>query len=406
MLVFVKFLKLMAMRAGGGFTPPTIRKEQTLSSPRSIPPLYGGAGGGFTLPTTRKEQTPSSPPCTPPLYGGAGGGCTPPLYGGAGGGFPYGQLKKSKPKTSKYYSLKRCLSIFFATFFLSTASAQTEAVAQLDSNIAETGNPFIIHLLSPSPDGKPLQVDFSAWDTILPKENILSQSAAIRQGAQYQIDLTCITFDADTLLLPPLTIRLAGGKTALTNALQLIVLATPAPTDLNDMADLKDIRPEPILWTDYLPWILGVLGIVLVIFLANRWWKRRQQRGSRSREVAMPAHLLAQRKLEVLRKKHLWQAGQVKLYYAELTFIMREYLQKRYHIPALESTTEETLAYLQKKDFPVELRQTLAETLVQADLVKFAKSTPPESFHDEALRQAQLLVQATREEEIAVESSS
>lgn len=294
--------------------------------------------------------------------------------------------------------IKYLLPTLCALFVLTSAMAQVEGIAQLDSNIAETGNPFVVHLLTPSADGKPLQVDFSAWDTVLPQQNILAQSAAVPQGDRYQIDLTCITFDADTLLLPPLTIRLAGGRTAVTNLLELVVLATPAPTDLNDMAELKDIRMEPISWTDYLPWILGVLGIVLIIFLANWWWKRRQQRGSRHREVAMPAHLLAQRKLEALAKKHFWQTGQVKLYYAELTFILREYLQKRYQVPALESTTEETLHALQKTDFPPDLQQAVADTLVQADLVKFAKSLPPQSFHEEALRQAQLLVQATREE--------
>ncbi len=240
---------------------------------------------------------------------------------------------------------------------------------------------------------------------MIPKQNILSQSTAISQGGQYQIDLTCITFDADTLLLPPLTIRLAGGKTALTNSLELVVLSTPAPTDLNDMAELKNIRLEPVLWTDYLPWIIGVLAVVAIIFLANWWWKRRQKMGSRSREVAMPAHLLAQRKLEALSKKHLWQAGQVKSYYAELTFILREYLEKRYHVPALESTTDETLSYLRKTDFPQDLQQPLAETFLQADLVKFAKSTPPEFFHEQALQQAQLLVRTTREEEMLAEAA-
>ena len=92
----------------------------------------------------------------------------------------------------------------------------------MDSNIAETGNPFMIHLLTPNADGKPLEVDFSAWEAVLPRQNILKQSIAISQGERYQIDLTCITFDADTLLLPPLTVRLAGGKTAITNPLELI----------------------------------------------------------------------------------------------------------------------------------------------------------------------------------------
>lgn len=328
---------------------------------------------------------------------------TPPLHGGAEARF-YGQCTN---KNLKFNPIKYLLPIVYLLLFtLTSTSAQVEGIAKLDSNLAETGNPFVIHLLTPSVHGKPLQVDFSAWDTILPKQNILTQSPAISQGAQYQIDLTCITFDADTLLLPPLTIRLAGGKTAVTNPLELVVLATPAPVDLNDMAELKGIRREPIAWTDYLPWILGVLGIASLVLLANWWWRQRQQRGSRSQAVAMPADLLAQRKLVALSKKQLWQSGQVKAYYAELTFILREYLQKRYQVPALESTTEETLAHLQKTDFPQDLRHSLVETFLQADLVKFAKSMPPESFHTAALQQVQSLVQSTREETVAEMSLS
>lgn len=323
--------------------------------------------------------------------------CTLPLYGRVGGGLLYGNFSIIE------YSVKPLLSLFYIIFFLASASAQVEGIAQLDTDVAETGNPFVVHLLTPSGEGKPVQVDFSAWDTIMPPQNILTQSAALSQGERYQIDLICITFDADTLLLPPLTIRLAGGKTAVTNPLELVVLATPAPTDLNDMADLKDIRQEPISWMDYLPWVAGILGIVLIIFLATWWWKHRQERGSRSREIAMPAHALAQRKLEALAKKGLWQTGQVKSYYAELTFILREYLQKRYQVPALERTTEETLAYLQKTDFPQNLHQPLADTLLQADLAKFAKSAPPESFHEQALHQAYLLIQSTRQELVPVE---
>ncbi|MEO6039737.1 MAG: hypothetical protein ABIQ93_15090, partial [Saprospiraceae bacterium] len=53
--------------------------------------------------------------------------------------------------------------------------AQVGATAQLDSNVAETGNPFIIHVLSPVAAGKPLEIDFSAWDSVLPPQNILAQ---------------------------------------------------------------------------------------------------------------------------------------------------------------------------------------------------------------------------------------
>ncbi len=301
------------------------------------------------------------------------------------------------------FLLKYCLFFFALLAFLAPARAQVEATVRLDSNLAETGNPFIIHVLSPASAGKPLQIDFSAWDSVLPPQNILAQSPAINQGNQYQTDLRCITFDADTLVLPPLTIRLAGGQTAQTNALTLVVIATPASSELNDMADLKDIRREPVWWADYLPWALGLLGLVALIFLVNWLWNRSLQRGSQSRAVEMPAYELARRKLEVLAKKKLWQNGQVKPYYAELTFILREYLQKRYGIPALESTTEETLAYLQNQDFPQHLRQPLVLTLEQADLVKFAKSTPPEDFHEQALQHVQTMIETTRPEAAAAD---
>ncbi len=280
-------------------------------------------------------------------------------------------------------------------FFAFAVGAQVQATAQLDSNVAETGNPFIIRLLSPARAGKPVQIDFSAWDSVLPRQNILTQSATISQGNQYQIDLHCITFDADTLTLPPLAIRLTGGQMATTNPLELVVIATPAPSDLNDMADLKDILHEPVWWSDYLPWVLAIAGLIALVFVVQWLQNRRQRRGSRSRSLELPADELARRKLSVLDRKKLWQAGDVKAYYAELTFILREYLQKRYSIPALESTTEETLAYLQQCDFPPDLRQPLTETLLQADLVKFAKSTPPESFHEQALYQAHMLVEST-----------
>lgn len=296
------------------------------------------------------------------------------------------------------YFLKYCLSICCLLALLTPAHAQVQATVQLDSNVAETGNPFVIHLLSPAVAGKPVQIDFSAWDTVLPRQNILDQSAANNLGNQYQIDLRCITFDADTLTLPPLTIRLAGGQIAVTNSIELVVIATPAPPDLNDMADLKDIRREPIWWTDYLPWALGIAGLAALFFIANWLWNRSQRRGSQSRALEMPPYELARRKLEILAKKRLWENGQIKQYYGDLTFILREYLQKRYDIPALESTTEETLAYLQERDFPQHLQQPLTETLLQADLVKFAKSTPPESFHEQALHQVQALIESTRQE--------
>jgi hypothetical protein len=83
-----------------------------------------------------------------------------------------------------------------------------------------------------------------------------------------------------------------------------------------------------------------------------------------------------------LEKKELWQHGEVKAYYSELTDIVRNYIEEAIDIPAMESTTSELIEGLktasQKKKMKLskETIDSLFVVLKQADLVKFAKSKP------------------------------
>lgn len=304
----------------------------------------------------------------------------------------------------------RCwLSILFVFFTVFFAGAQTEARAEPDSNYAETGNPFTIHLHVLQSAGKPGQIDLSAWNSVVPEQNIVKQTDWTPDGKSFTKDLTILFFDADTLTLPPLPIHLKGNDTAMTNPLEIVVLPTPSPDDLVDMRGIKDIYREPTLWTDYLPWILAIGGFVLFILLAawliDRANKRKRQ-AALSRTLALPPHELASKKLDVLAQKDLWHKGLVKEYCAELTFIVREYLEKRYFVLALESTSEEILIHLQKTDFPEELRAGLYDLLAKADLVKFAKATPPEAFHDEAMSFARKIIAETKPLPIPVDENT
>ena len=55
--------------------------------------------------------------------------------------------------------------------------------------------------------------------------------------------------------------------------------------------------------------------------------------------------------------------------------ILRRYFERRYHIPALESTTVEVLEALKEKTLPNE-RAMIAGLLEFCDFVKFAKHEP------------------------------
>lgn len=287
----------------------------------------------------------------------------------------------------------------FVVFGFYVAGAQTEVRITLDSNYAETGNPFVVHILVPQSLGKPGQVIVSAWDSLIPEQNILQQTEWTPGNDGFSKDLTAVVFDADTLTLPPLPVHINGQGVAMSNPLDIVILATPSPDDLVDMSAIKDIHREPAWWTDYLPWALAIGGLVLLILL-TAWLidraKQKKNGAASSRTVGLPPHELAWKKLDVLGQKQLWSKGLYKEYCAELTFIVREYLEKRYSVPALESTTDETLQHLGKTELPERLRPELAELLTKADLVKFAKASPQENFHLDAMAFARKIISETK----------
>lgn len=275
--------------------------------------------------------------------------------------------------------------------------SKIEAQAELkaDSNHVETGNPLGLQLLIPANLGKPDSIRFEAWESILPAQNIVNQTEWVPEGQKLSKRLTVLFFDEDTVQIPALPIVSRNGDTVYSNPLQLIVTATPSPDDLNDMALLKDIHREPVLWTDYLPWILGALGLLALIgllyWMANRQKKTRIQ----SRLIEAPPHELALKKLEALSKKQLTTHGLVKEHYAELTYILREYLEKKFAIPALESTSLETIQRLKNTDFEPHLSLPLQTLLEQADLAKFAKIIPEESFQIESMELSKKIILET-----------
>lgn len=275
------------------------------------------------------------------------------------------------------------------------ASAQIKASASFDPARIETGDTFSLRVLVTGVAVAPKRVSFAAWHKQLPADNILSQSAWTRSGTQWVQRFTLIAFDSATWQLAPLTVQLHLGDTVQTNALDLTVTPTRAGAELSEMDAIRDIRREPTLWTDYWPWALG--GGVLLLLLV--WYFRR--RPKRPKPVAMPivqpavilpAADIALQKLTALEQQNLWQQGQLLEYYAQLSIIVREFLENKHHILALESTTREISNLLKNTKFPEHLKATLDYLLHQADMVKYAELPPPAPFHVQALENARRVV--------------
>ena len=117
----------------------------------------------------------------------------------------------------------------------------------------------------------------------------------------------------------------------------------------------------------------------------------------RRRPAAAVAGLSPQREARKGLKQLLdegWAAGDLKRLYAELTAVVRRYLQRTTGIQALEQTTQETLRCVAGyRGLPAEAAVGLRGLLEGADLVKFAARRPASHEIEVSVQQATSFVE-------------
>jgi len=74
-----------------------------------------------------------------------------------------------------------------------------------------------------------------------------------------------------------------------------------------------------------------------------------------------------------------------------LTDILRKYIEDRFHLMAMESTTGRSLKTWKKRLDPERIPDDLGDILSMADLVKFAKYLPLPEDHEHSLEYALIL---------------
>jgi hypothetical protein len=168
------------------------------------------------------------------------------------------------------------------------------------------------------------------------------------------------------------------------------------------------IRPykAPVTFGEILPWLLMAALLGLVVWAVIRYLPklRKTEAAAEVFVPSDPAHVIAFRELERLKREELWQKGETKKYYTELTEILRQYLENRFRVYSLELTTAETLEALVKTGFRKNgSYNDLKAVLTGADLVKFAKYNPAASENESHFETSWNFVLVTKEEDIAAE---
>jgi hypothetical protein len=298
--------------------------------------------------------------------------------------------------------------ILFFSFNVYCFSQVLNVTARVDSNNVLIGDWIKLYIEAEYPNN--VQFNWPPISDSLGKLEIVDRTSPsierTERTIKEKVTLTLAAFDTGTHVIPPLyfTYRKIQQTGQPEDTTELSASTNPIPifvhsVGIDTTAEIKDIKPPlsvPITFTELLPYLIGIVIAGLFIFVIYYFVKRKKKVGAEIYSAPKrPAHELALEALQSLESEKLWQRGEVKLYHSKLSDIIRTYIENRFNIMAMESTTYEILEDLNRKNINGSLTHNLREMLTTADLVKFAKGQPLPNENDICLKHAYNFIHQT-----------
>lgn len=280
--------------------------------------------------------------------------------------------------------------IFLLLFIISwhINAQRLKATASLDSTNILIGDQVKLILEIEYPGN--VKIDFPhVPDTIQNQIEVLGRSPIDTLKIESEIlqkltqVITITSFDSGSYQIPPFwfTFEMNGLIDSIpSNDVALHVFSMEVDTTAGP-TDIKMPYGAPVTLKEVIPYILGIILIGAILFLVLYSIKRNKSNKpifSVTQKPKEPAHIIALRELERIKDEKLWQKDKEKQYYSEITYVLRNYIEDRFQIPAMEQTTDEILQSFRSRSGL--LNEKSASNLIQilslADLVKFAKYKP------------------------------
>ncbi len=291
--------------------------------------------------------------------------------------------------------MKRILWILILAVFTISGFAQVRIKTYLGSDTIRFAQKTTLHIDIAVPGQTPVLMP-QMPDTLTRDLEISAMKADTTRhdnGLIYRFKIEIFGFRDTVFHIPAIPIRVADKLYYSDSTLRLVVLpieidsAQIARIDTSQVIDVFDVK-EPIhppltlreLWLRYRYWLLALVLLALLACLAYWLYKKIKARRAFKQlpiEEQIEPHELALKRLKQLENRKLYQKGDFKEYYSELSEILREYIERRFYIRALESTTRELKILLEATDkIPSHLKMQLFELFELADLAKFAGYRP------------------------------
>ena len=289
--------------------------------------------------------------------------------------------------------------------------------ASLDTTATSVGGRLHLQLAVDAPGGWLVEAPAPAAE--LGSFRVRAVEPVPAEGNRRIFASTLVPTQAGDLEVPPVTLRARHAEEApieiASAPLKVRVesnLEGGAPAGADSAAgaavDAKpaDLKPAIVPPRDWRPvWIAA--GAALIAFIAGFVLLRRLRRRP-VREVvpvvpqapARPAWEIAIEELDRIAAERLVDRGELRRQYEEVTEALRRYLENRWGVPALESTTEDVRRLLAHAPVPGSFAGRVTALLGEADLVKFAKGRPePHAARACETRARELVVETIPREE-------
>lgn len=233
---------------------------------------------------------------------------------------------------------------------------------------------------------------------------ILNESKldSIKNGNAFGLSkrYTVSAYDSGSFVIPRISLLVDNNGVIDTLFSDSVILRFNSPA-IDTAQAIKDIKGiYNVDYSDYswLYLILIVIAIILISYFAYRYYKKRKDRNPQEEidyDPNIPPYVLALESLRRVEQERLWQNGNFKKYYSEITDILRVYYHRIYDIKTKELTSHElSEALIGQKLFDTESKQKLDYISQYSDLSKFAKANPLSENNTQSLNYAFDLVEA------------
>lgn len=225
------------------------------------------------------------------------------------------------------------------------------------------------------------------------------QEGRILQKYEYMISV----FDTGTFVIPPFPVAYfpedsLGEYKLISASAVTIIVESVIQDEERQLRDIKAPIDIPYNYVLLISVIAALLLLVALVYIGYRLYKKRKETGYllKPPEPPRPAHEIALNALKELLNRDLISAGEIKLFYIEISEILRFYIEGRFYIHALEETSSEILEDLDRQELSEKSILNVKQGLELSDLVKFAKYKPSEKENDHIVSWVHEFIEETK----------